>query len=460
MAFLDAERVHIIGIGGIGTSGLAKILAHHGVRVTGSDGTGSLITEELQARGIAVTIGHSVANLPEDVQAVVFSSAVSPLNSERAAADERGIPSFSYSEALGELTKKYRTIAVSGTHGKSTTTAMLAGILIAAGLDPLVLVGTRVPTFKHGNVHLGAGDIFVVEACEHKAQMMNLSPERIIVTNLEPDHLDFYGTFDRLIETFKKYVAQISPSHCVVNGDEAAVGGLFVDGKGAPQTFGFAHGDLQCMERHSDAGVQYATIRFSDGETHEMKLRIPGSFNIMNAMAAIVMAEQLGVTRAVALQAVFDYPGSWRRFERVGRVNGAHVISDYAHHPTAIRETLKAAREFFPDKRVVLVYQPHQHHRTKALYGDFVDALADSDALILNEVYHVAGRETAEDAATTSAELMSDIAARRGTEKAHWYAKSLEEVTELIRTHTLPDDVVLVMGAGDIYKVAHDVCST
>lgn len=458
MAFLDAQRVHIIGIGGIGTSGLAKILAHRGMRVSGSDASASLITEELVRRGMTVIIGHDAANLPEDADTIIYSSAIPTSNPERVAADERGLSSLSYSQALGELSKRYRTVAVSGTHGKSTTTAMLATILIAAGLDPLVLVGTRVPTFENGNVHLGAGEIFVVEACEHEAQMMRLSPERIIVTNLEPDHLDYYGTFERLAETFKKYVSQIPAASCVVNGDEASVAALFSTSD-KPQTFGLTHGDVLCTERHSDAGVQYATLKFVDEEELEMKLRIPGSFNVMNAMAAVSMAQQLGVEPAAALKALFDYPGSWRRFERVGQVNGAYVISDYGHHPTAIRETLKATREFFPDKRIVLVYQPHQHHRTKALYGDFVDALADPDALILNEVYHVEGREAAEDAATTSAGLMTDIAARRGPEKSHWYAKSLTEVSELVRRHALPDDVILVMGAGDIYKVAHDVCS-
>jgi UDP-N-acetylmuramate--alanine ligase len=456
MDFLDAKRVHVIGIGGIGTSGLSKILVHRGVVVSGSDASASLITEDLSVRGVAVTIGHSADNVAEDVDAIVYSSAVPATNPERAAAEERGIPQFSYSVALGAITRKYRTIAVSGTHGKSTTTSMLATILIAAGLEPLVLVGTRVPNFKDGNVYLGAGDIFVVEACEHEAQMMNLSPERIVITNLEPDHLDFYGTFENLSETFKKYVAQIPAEHCVVNGDEASVVALFGDEK--PVTFGFENTDVQCTERHSGDGIQYASVAFPDGAHADLKLRIPGAFNVMNALAATTMAMQVGVSAEQAFEALYNFPGSWRRFERVGHFNGAPVISDYGHHPTAIRETVKAAREFFPGKRVVLAYQPHQHHRTKALYGDFIEALADPDALILNEVYHVTGREDAKDAATTSEGLMGDVAARRG-EKPHWYAKSLDEVSELIQKHALPDDIILVMGAGDIYKIAHKVCS-
>src|SRR3989338_1448637 len=186
MDILSAQRVHIIGIGGIGVSGVAKILKHRGVVVSGSDAEASGVTEGLNALGIAVAIGHDSANVAAVVDAVIFSGAVPTDNSERAAARDRGIPEFSYSEVLGMLSKHYRTIAVSGTHGKSTTTAMLGTILRAAGLDPLILVGTQVATFEQGNVHLGSGEFFVVEACGHEAQMMKLSPERIIVTNFEP----------------------------------------------------------------------------------------------------------------------------------------------------------------------------------------------------------------------------------------------------------------------------------
>ncbi|MCX6781282.1 MAG: UDP-N-acetylmuramate--L-alanine ligase [Candidatus Magasanikbacteria bacterium] len=463
MSILNAKKVHFVGIGGIGVSGLAKILASRGIVVTGSDAEKSPITDELEADAFAVKlfIGHDASHVGADVEAVVYSGAVPEENPERVAAGDRGIPTFSYSQALGELTKEYQTIAVSGTHGKSTTTAMLGSVLIAAGMDPLVLVGTRVPIFEHGNVHLGKGSIFVVEACEHEAQMMNLSPERIVITNLESDHLDYYGTFEKLCATFKNYVGKIEGDHCVVNGDDSDVMKLFADAATGPKTFGFKSGDVRCIARKNEDGVQTATIEETvDGVAHELRLRIPGAFNVMNALAAFTMAREVGVEADVALKALIEYPGSWRRFERVGTTaSGAPVISDYAHHPTAIRETLTAAHEFFPNKRVLLVYQPHQHHRTKALHTEFVHALSDSDALILNEVYHVRGREKAEDAAATSEQLMQDISAERGSDKPQWYASTLPEVTELIREHALPDDVVLVMGAGDIYKVAHEVCS-
>jgi len=460
MDILSAQRVHIIGIGGIGVSGVAKILKHRGVVVSGSDAEASGVTEGLNALGIAVAIGHDSANVAAVVDAVIFSGAVPTDNSERAAARDRGIPEFSYSEVLGMLSKHYRTIAVSGTHGKSTTTAMLGTILRAAGLDPLILVGTQVATFEQGNVHLGSGEFFVVEACEHEAQMMKLSPERIIVTNLEPDHLDFYGTFAVLQKTFSEYVARVPAEHCVLNFDEQVVRELCRNSATQPRSFGFQGGTIQCVARRTEDGEQVAQLRDAVGEEFELKLRIPGAFNVMNAMAAFEMARSIGVAPHVALDALHKYPGSWRRFERVGELNGAPVISDYGHHPTAIRETVAATREFFPGKRVVLVYQPHQHHRTHALYPDFVSALADPDMLILNEVYDVKGRERAEDQSVSGTQLFEDIKKTRTIDGGQMaYAASLDEIEALVCQHALPNDVILVMGAGDIYKIAHRVCS-
>lgn len=459
MSLLEKRHVHCIGIGGIGVSALAKILHHKGISITGSDAEGSSITEELVARGMSVALGHQAENVPENTEAVIFSSAVQAQNPERAEAERRGIPTFTYAEALGEITRQYRTIAVSGTHGKSTTTALLGSILIEAGLDPLILVGTKVAAFSDGNAHLGAGEWFVVEACEHEAQMMKLKPEFIVITNLEPDHLDYYGTFERLQETFRTYVKKIPASQCIANVDDPEVMELFAGAREEPHTFGMTAGTLHCTSRETKNGLQVATLKDSRGGEHTLELRVPGVINVMNAMAAIEAARCAGVEINVAVRAAGKFPGSWRRFERVGEVNGAQVITDYGHHPTAIRETVQATREFFPGKRLVLVYQPHQHHRTAALYPEFVEALTKPDALILNEIYDVKGREREEDSEISSEKLLVDVQGKRDERQHQWYARSLDEVSQLIRTHALPDDVILVMGAGDIYKVAHDVCS-
>ncbi len=459
MELFTANRVHILGIGGIGVSAIAKILHAGGVRVTGSDAAASLITDELSLRGISVVIGHIAENLPSDVDAVVYSGAVPADNVERVAATDREVPQFSYSEALGALSRTRRTIAISGTHGKSTTTSMLGSILIHAGLDPLIIVGTRVAAFSDGNVHLGRGDFCVVEACEHEAQMMRLVPERIIVTNLEPDHLDYYGSFENLIETFKKYVARVPADHCVANADDKAVMSLFGnDGAAGPRTIGAKAGMLRCVSRRTDTGVQRVQIEDAEtGSQFELALRIPGAFNVLNALCALEMARSIGIGLELAIEALEQFPGSWRRFERVGTFHDAPVISDYGHHPTAVRETIRAAREFFPGRRIFLVYQPHQHHRTEALYKDFVDALQESDALVLCEIYDVVGREHGSSAA--SAHGIIDELSARDADKPLWYAQSLSDAVEYVRSNVEPNDILLVMGAGDIYKIADMLCS-
>ncbi len=460
MSLLEAKKVHVIGIGGVGVSAVAKILSSRGVLVTGSDAEESPLVEDVRAEGILVHVGHDAGNLPADADAIIYSGAVPASNAERVAAQDQNIPQFSYSEALGEISKQYKTIAVSGTHGKSTVTAMLGSILIAAGLDPLVLVGTRVKTLQHGNVHLGQGEWFVVEACEHEAQMMKLSPTYIVVNNLESDHLDFYHSFEKLSETFAEYVKKVAPQNCIVNADESSVRKLFGEQFAQTKSFGFSEfaTATKIGARHILDGAQNAEF-FVGGEQKILSLRIPGAFNVSNAAAAFTAAVAIGVSPDVALAALDAYPGSWRRFERVGFVNGAPVISDYGHHPTAVNATVQATKEFFPGRRVLLVYQPHQHHRTGSLYPEFVSALAAPDALVLHEIYDVRGRERAEDQSVSSSQLLKDVAAARDG-KPHWYAANLTEAADLIRTHALPDDVVVVMGAGDIYKVAHEVCST
>lgn len=453
MSLLEKKYIHCIGIGGIGVSALAKILIQRGCVVSGSDAEQSLITDELLARGISVNIGKSDGGFPLQTEAIVYSSAVPTTHPERIAALDRGIEQFSYAQVLGELSRAYHTIAISGTHGKSTTTALLGNILIAAGYDPLVLVGTRVASFSDGNAHLGAGTWFVVEACEHEAQMMQISPEYLIVTNVEPDHLDFYETFDRLLETFRAYVRGVRSERCVLNFDDENVRAL---AEGA-HTFGFTGGTVQCLHRTTTSGIQTAHLITNHDAHFTMSLRIPGRFNVMNAMAAFEMARMIGIDADVALRALNEYPGSWRRFERVGEVNGAAVISDYGHHPTALKETVRAAREFFPGRRILLAYQPHQHHRTKALHKEFIDALHEPDALILNEIYDVKGREGAGDQDISSATLYEEVVAQQ-IGKPIWYARTHAEVVTLITTHATPQDVVLIMGAGDIYKIVPQVC--
>lgn len=439
MSLLQKQRVHCVGIGGIGLSALAKILANRGMQISGSDAEDSLVVTELKNRGWKIFIGHSAANILENVEAIIFSSAVPENNPERVAARERGIPEFSYSQALGELTAGYRTIAVSGTHGKSTTTAMIGSVLIDAGYDPTVLVGTRVAKFSDQNSHLGKSEWLVVEACEHEAQMMNLHPEFIVLTNLEPDHLDFYGSFANIKKTFSEYVKKVAPEKCVANADDVDVMELFSAGE-KPATYGLHAGELL--------------------PSAELKLQIPGAFNIANALAATRVCELIGIPRAVSYAALAKYPGSWRRFERVGEFQGLPVVSDYGHHPTAIRETLKATQEFFPNKKILLVYQPHQHHRTKALFNDFVAPLQAADALVLVEIYDVKGRVEAHDRDVTSARLLEKINIDNSLRPRVYAADENAAAAATAKIIAAGGaDVILIMGAGDVYHLANRLCS-
>lgn len=454
MALLGHKKVHFIGIGGIGMSGVAKILRSRGLEVAGSDVADSAVIEELRGAGVVVNIGQAAENVPVDAEAVVHTSAVPADNPERVEAARRGLSIFSYSAAVGEISREYQTVAISGTHGKSTTTAMLGKILLAAGLDPLILVGTKVRGFSDGNVHLGQGKIFVVEACEHEAQMLRLHPSMIVLSNLENDHLDFYQNWENLRDTFRAYIKKVAPKKIIANADD---GGLREMLREVDATFYGTTGQARLLQRSFFSGGQQALVAVVD-EEKKLILRLPGEFNIYNALAALTAAINLGVAPEIALAALAEFGGSWRRFENLGEWQGATVISDYGHHPTAVTKTLAAAREFFGVRRIVLVFQPHQHHRTAALYEDFLTAFAEPEVLLLAEIYDVAGRTGEEARAISSARLAEDLHARRGS-KETFYLADAAAVEEKLRTIIQTGDVLLIMGAGDIFLLAEKLCS-
>lgn len=402
---LKFDKIHCLGIGGIGVSALAQLFLSQGKIVTGSDLVESSITQDLEKQGITISpLG--------DADLIIYSDAVPQDNPERIAARERGIPEMSYAQALGELSKEYKTIVVTGTHGKSTTAAMLGLILEKAGLDPLVVLGTRVPNWKHGNLRLGGGEFLVVEGDDYRDHFLELSPHAVVVTNIEFDHPDYFKDLDHTIESFGKLVGK---SNMVL---------LNKDDKG-------------CLRLE---GIRYGKVDFS--------LLVPGEFNQYNAGAAAACARELGVGEDVVKQTLSEFKGVWRRFEIVGDFNGAIVVSDYGHHPSAIGATMKAAREAYPGKRLVLVYQPHQHSRTKRLFNDFVSVLSNSaDVIILSEIYAVKGRM--EDHDVNSKDLADEIGAQ--------YGGDLEKTEQVVRDTIQPGDVVIVMGAGDIDQVARNL---
>lgn len=455
MNLADAKSVHCIGIGGIGVSAIAKFLVAEGKTVSGSDSADSMVVRDAARAGIKILIGHDAKNVG-DAEAIVYSEAVPPGNVERIEAIARGIPQFSGAEALAALIGGKRLIAVSGTNGKSTTTALLGLLLEAGGLDPTVFVGSKVPGFPLGNVRIGKSEWFVIEADEYQAKFLHFNPEIAIVTNIEEDHLDFYRDLNHIRETFQAFLDRI-PEHgkIILNTDDDV---LMNDMKHRRKvvTYGINRpADYFARNIEIREGRQWFRVLRTKGHEQmirEFSLQIPGRFNVMNALAALSVAMELGVSVDVCQATLESFSGIWRRFERVGEYRGAMVISDYGHHPTAVRGTVTAAKEFYPDRRIVLVFQSHHHHRTRALFQEFVKSFRDADVLILPEIYAVAGRENTEQ--KMSSQELVDAVKKIGRPKEAYFGGTLAETERLLNTIVKSEEVLLFMGAGDIDQLA------
>lgn len=450
-------RAHFLGIGGIGTSALAQWLRADGCLVTGVDRARSDITDALQQLGIAVEIGEGGA-VPEGTTQLVYSDAVPVTHSLRVAARARGIPERSYAELLGELTAPFRTVAVAGSHGKSTTTALVGLLLEAAGKDPTVVIGTRVPQWMDagvGNYRRGTSDIAVVEADEYRKHFLTLTPSVAVVTNVDHDHVDAFPTAGTYREAFAEFLGRVRAGGTVVlPAADPALEFLKASVPAGVAVSTFAVGDPDAaavvVSPPVVGGGQQEFRFFMEGHAWgSAALRVPGRHVVANAAAALAAVRPFGVDAETVRRVLGDYRGVWRRFERVGEVNGALVFSDYAHHPTELRALFDAARQWYPGRRFLLAFQPHQHARARVFAREFLSALSLFDVVILAEVYGVAGREEGEPVTTRAWVLELQRAGRSAA-----YAPTLEEVEAAIREHARPDDIVLVVGAGDIDTVA------
>lgn len=451
----DASKIHCIGIGGIGISAIAKLLVAQGKRVSGSDAVDSEIVREAREAGVQVAVGNAAQNV-RDAEVVIYSEAVPIDNAERVAARERGILELSGAEALAELTDGKRLIAVAGTNGKSTTTALVGLLLEAGGFDPTVIVGSKVKRFPLGNVRVGASEWFVLEADEYQAKFLHLKPEIAVVTNIEEDHLDYYRDLAHIRETFEAFLARVRDGGRIfLNTDQPPPlrggGGSYVS-YGFDEKADYTARDLKVYEGRQRFSVIHHEKRIGD-----FSIRVPGKFNVYNALAALAVALELGVSVDACQSVLESFAGIWRRFEMVGKRDGALIISDYGHHPTAIRETLVGARAFYPNRRLVLVFQPHHHHRTKALFGDFVKSFALADVLVIPEIYAVRGREKNVDE-VSSQDLVAAVH-KEGTPHEVYYGGSLDETERLITSLIKKGDIVIFMGAGDIDALARRVVS-
>ncbi len=424
MELKNIKRAHFVGIGGIGMSALAQFFVHEGVDVSGSDMAVSPVTELLESNGVKVVIGHRVENIPEGADVLVYSDAISKDNVERVEATRRNIPQYSYFQMLGEISVGKRTVAVAGTHGKTTTTAMLGKILSDAGVSPTVIVGSITRDFN-SNYLFGSSDLFVVEACEYKDHLLELSPEILVITNLEWDHTDYFQSLPALQETFRKAIARVPKNGAIItNPSDKNIAPLLVSA--VPRVIDYT-------------------------EENVPVLTFPGEFNMMNARAAQSAARAVlpDISQKTINTSLTSFKGTWRRFEYKGKTeNGVDVYDDYAHHPTEVRATLGALRAKTQGQgKLFVVFQAHLFSRTRDLLDDFAHAFVDADDIIIAPIY--GARE--KDDGTVSNKILSQRIAKTGTPARP--IDSFEEIKTYLKTNARSGDTIITMGAGDIYKL-------
>jgi len=437
-------KVHFVGIGGIGISSLAQYYLAKGHEVSGSDLVSSEITDFLKEKGVGIAIGHYAQNIKDGFDLVVFSPAVPKDNPELLKAKSYKLKAISYPEALGELTKQHYTIAVSGSHGKSTTTAMIGLILIKAGLDPTVVVGTKLKEFGGSNFRLGKSSFLVIEACEYDGSFLNYDPKIIVVTNVDKEHLDYFKTFSNVVKTFKNFILKLPGSgFLVANKDDKHLNPKSLPTRQAGKIINSK------QIKNSKFKIINYSLRQSEAKKVAKIMKIPGVHNVSNALAALAVARILGVKDTVSFKVLSQYRGSWRRFEIV-KQKPYIIISDYGHHPNEVSATLKAAREKYPGRKIKVIFQPHQYQRTHYLFNDFVKVLklAPVDEIIVTDIYDVAGREEKKISLTTSSENL----VKKINKKSVKYFP-IEEAEKYMKENIKSGQVLVIMGAGDIYKL-------
>lgn len=449
--FKHPMHVYFIGIGGISMSGLASIILAQGFRVSGSDSKESELTRELEAEGAKVYYGQETSHITRDVDLIVYTAAIRDTNPEFIAMKASGIPYMTRAEFLGLLMKNYDTpIAISGTHGKTTTTTMISEILLKAKMDPTLSVGGVVKSVG-SNIRVGAPDYFVFEACEYTNSFLSFFPKISVILNVEEDHMDFFKDIDDIRNSFNRF-AKLLPAEglLVINGEIPAIEKV-TEGLACPMVtygsddrFDYWPSDIEFDE---EAHPSYICHVKKTGDAFRVKLSVTGVHNVMNSLAAIAVADSLFVDRAATLEALQECEGSKRRFEHRGSFHGVTVIDDYAHHPTEIAATLNACKNY-PHKTLWCAFQPHTYTRTKAFLKDFARSLSIADHVVLADVYPAREKDIY---GCNSSNLYEEIV-KLGCQCT--YLHSFEEIEEFLYKNCINGDLLITMGAGDIVKVA------
>lgn len=447
------QRIHLVGIGGAGMSGLARVLTRLGVQVSGSDARDSATLETLrQEYGIHAVAGHDPA-LVQGVDLVVVTAAVRGGNPEIVAARSAGIPIISRAEMLGRLMDRYaRSIAISGTHGKTTTTGMTACVLEQGGLDPTVLIGGDLPRYG-GNARVGSSDVFLAEACEAFDSFLDLTPQLAVITNIEADHLDYYGDLDNVLRSFRRFLSQVTGA-AIVCGDDANIVRLLAGMKETPEVLTYGVSPevfLRAEDIDLDGPHPAYTVIWRGQRLGRIQLSVPGQHNVLDSLAAVAVGLQLGIPFAQIASGLAAFSGTGRRFECLGETpDGVLVVDDYAHHPTEIQATLAAARRAYPERRIVAVFQPHLPSRTQDFKMQFAESFSDADFVVLTDIY--LAREQPIDG-VTGAGLAALTADRRGASHVI-YVGDKETLPLRLSEMLRPGDLLLTLGAGDIREAA------
>lgn len=442
------NKIHLIGVGGIGMSGIAELLLRNGYVVSGSDLKKSELCFHLEQQGVQIFLGHQAENI-DGADLVVYSSAVTPENPEMVAASQKEIPAIPRAEMLAELMRLKYGVAVAGAHGKTTTTSMIAVALTQGGLDPTIVVGGRMDNFGGTNARLGSGEYMVVEADESDGSFNKLNPAIAVVTNMDREHMDHYETMAKLKKAFLSFVNKV-PFYglSVICGDDPYLRMLLPKVTRRKKTYGFGkHNHYQVVEYHSSSEETQCLIRIGN-ETVRLQLQVPGKHNVLNAVATLAVCDELSIPREKTLQALSQYQGVQRRFHKRGELKGVKFIDDYAHHPTEISATLSAARERFPESRIRVVFQPHRFSRTEDLFDQFSNCFKHCDAVAVTDIY-AAGEKAI---AGVTGGLLAESISNAGHPQALHVEKGMTAIESWL-TDSRPGDVIMTLGAGDLPSV-------
>ncbi|MDD4289939.1 MAG: UDP-N-acetylmuramate--L-alanine ligase [Patescibacteria group bacterium] len=440
------KQVHLIGIGGIGISAIAKMMIELKKQVSGSDLLKNSLTQDLEKLGAKIFYEHNVKNLDKNCDLVIYSPAIENDNPELVLAKKLNIQCLSHFDFLGGLSKDYTTIAITGTHGKSTTTALVSMIMIKAGLDPTVFVGTKISKYN-SNFILGKSKYLVVEADEYDYKMLKLFPDYIGFISLDKDHLDVYKNLKNIKDAFQKFVDKLkSKSNLIYNSDDINIRDLKL-GKDSMPIGLTDNSDLYVENVSRNTKMQIFDLCLKNKKLCKIETSLPGAYNIYNILVACAIAIKLGIKPAIISQAIRDFRGLWRRFEFMGNWHKNLVFSDYAHHPTAVKSLLQGVRGFYQNRKITIVFQPHQEDRTEQLFDEFLNCFELADNIVLYPVYKVSGRRSAPK--KNAYDLYKEI--KKNYLKSNqdiYYTKDFKELKKILSK--FKDNVVIITGAGNI----------